>query len=395
MQQTVGAGGEVHESTERRGLDDLAVVGFAGLRHVRVGNGIDDGLGLLSGLSTLGGDEDGTVILDGDFSAGVFLNLVDHLALRADDFADLLHRDGGGDDARSELAHLGRAVDALVDDLEDRGAGFLGLLQSGGQDVGRNAVELGVELQGGDELGSTGHLEVHVAEGILGTQDIGEGLEDVLAINVAGHEAHGDAGNRSLQRHAGGQKAQRGGAHGTHRSGTVGTDGLGDLADGVGELFAARQHRHESLLGEGAVADFAALRGADAAGLTSGVRRHLVVVHVALGLRTGQRVDLLLHLEHVQRGDAQDLGLAALEQGGAVHAGHDVHLGGQGADVLEATAVDAVVLGEDAAAHDLALQLLERVAELLLLLAGLHVGELVREHLAHVLLDLVDAVLAG
>ena len=393
MQQAVSAGGEVHESAERRGLDDLAVVGFAGLGHVRVGDGIDDGLGLLSGLATLGGDEDGTVILDGNFSAGIFLNLVDHLALRADDLADLLDRNGGGDDARSELAHLSRAVDALVNDLENRGAGFLGLLQSGGQDVGGDAVELGVELQGSDELGSTGHLEVHVAEGILGTQDIGEGLEDVLAINVAGHEAHGDAGNRGLQRHAGSQKAQRGGAHGTHRSGTVGTDGLGDLADGVGELFTARQHRHESLLGEGAVADLTTLRGADAAGLASGVRRHLVVVHVALGLRTGQRVDLLLHLEHVQGGDAQNLGLATLEQGGAVHARHNVHLGGQGADVAQATAVDAVVLGQDAATHDLALQFLEGVAQLLVLLGVVHIGELVREHLAHVLLDLMDAIL--
>ena len=216
----------------------------------------------------------------------------------------------------------------------------------------------------------------------------------MLAINVAGHEAHGDAGNRGLQRHAGSQKAQRGGAHGTHRSGTVGTDGLGDLADGVGELFTARQHRHESLLGEGTMADFAALRGADAAGLTSGVRRHLVVVHVALGLRTRQRVDLLLHLEHVQGGDAQNLGLATLEQGGTVHARHNVHLGGQGADVAQATAVDAVVLGQDAATHDLALQFLEGVAQFLVLLGVVHVGELVREHLAHVLLDLVDAVLA-
>ena len=33
VQQAVGAGGEVHESAERRGLDDLAVVGFAGLGH--------------------------------------------------------------------------------------------------------------------------------------------------------------------------------------------------------------------------------------------------------------------------------------------------------------------------------------------------------------------------
>lgn len=102
-------------------------------------------------------------------------------------------------------------------------------------------------------------------------------------------------------------------------------------------------------------------------------------MHVTLGLRAGQRVDLLLHLEHVQGGNAQNLGFATLEQGGSVHARHDVHFGGQGADVAQTTAVDAVVLGQDAATHDLALQLLERVADFLFLLGFVHVGELACE----------------
>ena len=51
-----------------------------------------------------------------------------------------------------------------------------------------------------------------------------------------------------------------------------------------------------------------------------------------------------------------------------MHAGHHVDLGGERADVTQATAVDAVVLREDATAHDLALQLLERVADLLVFL---------------------------
>ena len=229
----------------------------------------------------------------------------------------------------------------------------------------------------------------------LGSDGIlGERFVDVLAVDVAGHEAHGDACDRSLQRNASGEQGQRGGADGTHGGGTVGADCLGDLTDGVRELLTARQHRHEGLLGEGAMADLAALRGADAAGLTGGVRRHFVVVHVALGLRAGQRVDLLLHLEHVQGGDAQDLGFATLEQRGTMHARHDVHFGGQGADVTQATAVDAVVLGQDAAAHDLALQLLERVADFLVLLGVFHVGELAGEGGLDAFLDLVDAVLA-
>ncbi len=79
---------------------------------------------------------------------------------------------------------------------------------------------------------------------------------------------------------------------------------------------------------ERAVADLAALGRAHAAGLTGGVGREVVVVHVALGALGGERVDHLLHAEHVQRGDAQDLGLAALEQRRAVDAGQDVDLGG-------------------------------------------------------------------
>ena len=394
MQQAVGARGQVHEGTEGGGLHNLAVVGFAGFRNVRVGDLVDDLLGLFSAVATFGGDEHGTVIFDGDLRTGLFLNLVDHLALRTDDFADLVDRNGGGDDARCVRAHLGRTIDALVDDFENGGTGFLGLLQSRGQNVSRNAVELGIELQSGDELGSTGNLEVHIAEGVFGAENIGQGPEDVLAVNIAGHEAHGDARNRGLQRHACGEQRQCGRAHGTHGGGTVGTNGFGDLTDGVRELFAVRQHRHESLLRQRTVADFAALRGADAAGFTGGVRRHLIVVHVTLGLRTGQCVDLLFHLEHVQGGDAQNLGFATLEQCGAVHARHDVHFGGQGADVTQATAVDAVVLGQDAAAHDLALQLLERVADFLVLLGVFHVGELAGEGGLDAFLDLVDAVLA-
>ena len=394
MQQAVGARGQVHEGTEGGGLHNLAVVGFAGFRNVRVGDLVDDLLGLFSAVATFGGDEHGTVIFDGDLRTGLFLNLVDHLALRTDDFADLVDRNGGGDDARCVRAHLGRTIDALVDDFENGGTGFLGLLQSRGQNVSRNAVELGIELQSGDELGSTGNLEVHIAEGVFGAENIGQGLEDVLAVNIAGHEAHGDARNRGLQRHACGEQRQCGRAHGTHGGGTVGTNGFGDLTDGVRELFAVRQHRHESLLRQRTVADLTALRGTDATGLAGGIRRHLIVMHVTLGLRTGQCVDLLFHLEHVQGGDAQNLGFATLEQCGTVHARNDVHFSGQGADVTQATAIDAVILGQDAATHDLALQLLERIADLLFLLGIVHVGEFTGERGLDALLDLMDAILA-
>ena len=76
------------------------------------------------------------------------------------------------------------------------------------------------------------------------------------------------------------------------------------------------------------------------------------MVDVALGLERVQGVQLLLHLEHVQGGDTHNLGLATLEEGGAVHAGQDLNLGGELTDIGQAAAVDAHLIGEDALAHD-------------------------------------------
>src|SRR5690606_2058768 len=76
--------------------------------------------------------------------------------------------------------------------------------------------------------------------------------------------------------------------------------------------------------------------------------------------------DGLLELEHIQGGDTQDLGLAAFEDRRTVHARDDVRLSGERTDVLEPTAVDADLLGEDALAHDLLGQGVESVRDLLL-----------------------------
>ena len=65
-------------------------------------------------------------------------------------------------------------VDRLGHHVEDRQPGARGLLQRRRQHLGRDAVELGVELQRGHELLGAGDLEVHVAVGILGTEDVGQ-----------------------------------------------------------------------------------------------------------------------------------------------------------------------------------------------------------------------------
>src|SRR5881398_2243455 len=106
-------------------------------------------------------------------------------------------------------------------------------------------------------------------------------------------------------------------------------------------------------IGESAVPDLAPLRRTHAAGLTGAVRREVVVVHVALARLRVERVDHLLHAQHVERCDVEDLRLATLEQRRPVHAGHDVDLRRQRADVLQPAAVDAHALADDALADQL------------------------------------------
>ena len=83
-------------------------------------------------------------------------------------------------------------------------------------------------------------------------------------------------------------------------------------------------------------------------------------------------------------GHAQDLGLAALEDGRAVNAGQDLDLGRQRADVLRAAAVHAHVLGEGAVAHELLGNGLEGGLERLDVLLGTELlGQVGEDRVAH------------
>src|SRR3954469_386872 len=90
VQQAVLAGQQADERAERRGLDHGAQEALTHLRHGRVGDGVDHRPGRLGRRAVGGADVDRAVVLDRDLGAGVVLDLVDHLALRPDDLADLV-----------------------------------------------------------------------------------------------------------------------------------------------------------------------------------------------------------------------------------------------------------------------------------------------------------------
>jgi hypothetical protein len=375
VQEAVPPGEDVDEGAELGDVDDLARVDGAYLGARGVEDQLDAASGLVDGRGLLGADghpPDAAVVVDGDVGAGLLLEGVDHLALRADHLADLVHRDLEADDLGGiGLDAGGRLGDGAGNHVEDRVAGVAGLLQRLGEHLGGDAVDLGVELQGGDELAGPGHLEVHVTEGVLGTEDVGEGGVATFGVD----EAHGDAADGGLDRHAGVHQRERRAADRGHRGRAVGGEHVGDDAKGVGELLLGGHHREQRALGEQAVADLAALGSAHEARLAGGEGREVVVVDVALGVVDADRVEQLVHPRHAEGGHREHLGVAALEQARPVRRRQQADLGRERADVARPPAVDAHTLLDDALAHDLLGVGAHRCLDLALL-AGELLGEL-------------------
>ena len=112
------------------------------------------------------------------------------------------------------------------------------------------------------------------------------------------------------------------------------------------------------------MADLAAARALEAARLAGGVRRHVVVVHVALAGLGAQALDDL-HLAHRREGrDGHDLRFTAGEHAGAMGARQHADLAPDRADLRKAAAVRTHALLEDLLAHDLLVQVVQRVIDL-------------------------------
>ena len=198
MHQPVLGAEEVHERAEVHHLDDGAFVDVAELRLGR--DRLDPVDRRLDELAVGGRDLHRTVVLDVDLGAGLLDDLTDNLAAGADDFADLVGRDLERLDARRMLPEFrAGGVQRLRHFSEDMQAAILGLSQRDPHDLLGDAGDLDIHLQRGDAAIGAGHLEVHVAEMILVTEDVGEHGKALILFD----EAHRDARGRPLERHAG------------------------------------------------------------------------------------------------------------------------------------------------------------------------------------------------
>ena len=208
------------------------------------------------------------------------------------------------------LRDLGARVrQGFLHQVQDVHAPLARLRQRHGHDFLGDALDLDVHLQGGNAAVGAGDLEVHIAQVILVAEDVREHGEAVAFLD----QTHRDPRDVRLGRHPGVHQREARAANRGHRRAAIRFGNLGNDAHRVCELFGGRQHSDQRALGEAAVADFAALRRTDAAGLAGCVRRHVVVEHEALAVFTHQRVNDLLVARRAQRRHYDRLRFAARE----------------------------------------------------------------------------------
>src|SRR6516225_5579955 len=351
---------EVHEGAEVHHLDHGALVDVTDLGLGR--DRLDPVDRRLHRVAVGGRHLHRAVVANVDLGTGLLHDLADHLAARADHLANLVDRDVEHLDARGVLAELvavlGQRRRHLAQDVH---APVLRLAERDAHDLLGDAGDLDVHLQRGHAPLGARHLEVHIAEMVLVAEDVGQhGIALVLK-----NEAHGDAGGRALERHARVHQRQRRAAHGGHGGEAVRLRDLRHHAQRVGKFVVRRQDRMDGAPGELAVTDLAAARPAHSSGLADREWREVVMQEERLLVGPLQRVDPLLILAGAQRCYHQRLGLAAGEQGRAVHARQHADLGDNGTHRLHVAAIDATTAIEDVPAHDLGFDLLEDARDLL------------------------------
>src|SRR6266536_1677305 len=312
---------DLDEGAERHQAGHLAGVDRASLDVL--GEALDPVDRLPGVVGVVRADQHGAIVRDVDGALGLVDDLADHLAAWPDDIADAIWVDLDLGDARRVRRQLGaRALDRREHLAHDEQPALASLGQGTLHDLGGDAAHLNVHLARGDALLGAGDLEIHVAEGIFETLDVGQ---DGVVV-PRGDEAHRDARDRRRDRDACIHQRQGAAADAAHRSRAIRGDDLGHDPQCVGEFGLRRQHGHQGALGEGAVADVAPTRTAHRASLANRVGREVVMVDVALRLVQADAVGALLVGLGAEGRNRQDLGLATGKERRAMHARQDAGL---------------------------------------------------------------------
>ena len=183
----------------------------------------------------------------------------------------------------------------------------------------------------------TGNLEVHIAEVVFHTLDIGQ--HGVFAAVFIHDQTHGHTGYRSLYGHAGSHQRHGACADGSLGRRTIGFCDIRNSPDSIWKFFHGRKNLSQGSFTQRAMTDFTASGAAHSAGLAYRIGREVVVVHPALVFHFSDVINDLVFIESAQRGAGNNLGFTAGEHGGTMHAGQQVNLGIQRTDFIHGSSV--------------------------------------------------------
>src|SRR5205814_1822757 len=274
VDEAFGAGHDLDKRAERGRALDCAFVRLA--NHRLRGERLNHLTRSLHRLAPDRGDRYQPGIIDCDLSASLLLDTADRLPLRSDQIADLLRIDVHRHDARRILRQIRtRLRERLRHLAKNVKSSLTRLRQCFLDDLEIESFDLDVHLDRSDSVLGASDLEVHVAEVILCTEDVGE--DRVLRAFL--DQTHGNAGHRGAERNTGVEQRQRATAHRRHRRGPVRLENVRHDADRIREILEGGQHALQRALGAIAVSDLTATGAAHPSNFTSRARWEIGMKH--------------------------------------------------------------------------------------------------------------------
>src|SRR3984957_13222080 len=197
VQQSVGAGKDLNESTEFSQPHHLAQVGLPYFRDR--GEVADHRQCFLQTFFIAGGNIHAAGVVDVNLHAGGLDDAANGFAARSDQIANLVCRYLQGVDLRSELGSLdARGRLHRVHLVQQEQSSATGLFERLTHDLTGHSADLDIHLQRGDALTRACDFKVHVAVVIFGARNVSQDGVTVTLLD----QSHGDTGNGSLQRNA-------------------------------------------------------------------------------------------------------------------------------------------------------------------------------------------------
>ena len=116
-------------------------------------------------------------------------------------------------------------------------------------------------------------------------------------------------------------------------------------------------------------------------------------MHITLSLWTRKRINLLLHLKHIQSSHTQNLSFTTLEKCRTVYARHNINFCRKRTNIAQTTTINTIIFSQNTTTNNLTLQFFKRIAEFLFLFGFVHISEFFSDCSTHAFLNFSDAIL--